>query len=184
MSWDDEEYVPEVPNLAALSGVGEEIKDKTLEELSSAVSAVSVSGGSAPAAAGGAKKPKQILKEAMLRADDVPLDDPVAEKARQQRLILESDVAIASESLGVQAQDAESLLSRCTLLSADDFTKLGQASAKRVHEAAGEKGTSLAMSFYVEAISVAGKHVRRFGEIRVICAACRVVAVFVLLQLS
>ena len=152
----------------------EEMKDKTLEELSGAVGVMKAV--AAVETASGLKA-KHVEKAAMKEREerntreraemaaargggggDRALSDPNAERARIEALSQAADLRLAAEDLGVGAKrDVESLLGMCALTSRDEFAKLGRKAAERVHAAAGgAQGAQLALRFYTEALSVAG----------------------------
>lgn len=106
--WENEEFVPKLPAVAkpavefetkgkaVLASIGEpdmaKFQDEDKEEEPPAPSASAAS--TKPQ---GKKDKKEVKKQAI---DDIPLDDPVAEKARQQRLIEESDYKATKDLFG------------------------------------------------------------------------------------
>jgi hypothetical protein len=173
MSWEDDDFVPDVPVL-----------DAPAEEDTGAVVDLALGGGSAPApeARGPAEatmlKPKHLeklkLKEREERAAreraamaaaggaEAALADPAAERKRVEALQRKADLALATEAISGAAGKAptlEALVLQLVVTDGDAFKALGRLVAERVHELAGAKGTALAMRFYTEIIAVAGEKV-------------------------
>lgn len=172
MSWEDDDFVPDVPTLAPAAD--EEDVDKALLKEGAASLSTEPAGPAAPAVI----KPKHLekakLKEreersARERAEmaaaaaagaDAVLSDPVAEKRRVEALQQKADLAFAAEAIGGGRKvSLEALVAQLTVTDGEAFKSLGRLVSERVHELAGPKGAALAMRFYAEVVAAAGDRV-------------------------
>ena len=148
MSWEDEEYVPDIPvHLDA-----DAVTDKTLQELAAPPPPTAPAAPAAPLVV----KQKHLEKEARLRheaeaardreaarasraLDGEALADPAAERRRQEALQQRADLDAAADSLGAStgkrmlSTDVASLMGAVTLTENDHFKALGRLASQRVH---------------------------------------------------
>jgi translation initiation factor 3 subunit J len=137
--WDDDDY--EVPDLTTLVVKTATADDKFADE--DAETAEEIAAREAKARADGAVRAAQRAREKAKAAvktsvayDDDALDDPVAEKARRQRLVEEADLRAAKELFG----DAEVKLDEFEPKSKGEFEKFGSAIAYKYLTSRSESG--------------------------------------------
>ena len=101
--WEDEGLTPALPTVVPVGAAAKPAfadEEEEEEEEGPAVPAPQPNKKAAAAAAVSAKYAGKGGKGAASAVEDAPLDDPAAEKARQQRLVEEADLAAARELFG------------------------------------------------------------------------------------
>jgi hypothetical protein len=136
--WDDDDYeVPDLTRVALRAATEDKFADEDAE------TAEEVAAREAKARADAQARAAQIAREKAKAAvktrvayDDDALDDPVAEKARRQRLVEEADLRAAKELFG----DAEVKLDEFEPKSKGEFEKFGSAIAYKYLTSRSESG--------------------------------------------
>lgn len=202
-SWDDDDYVPSLPAAALPTKTSWEDEEEDL-----ALKPAPAPTPSAPAQPVVVKnKHIQKTKEAELRKkdelsaadakrrleDNTPLDDPVAEKARLERLAQAADMEAAADAFGLDSDgiaaakarlvagaggSLRELVSAINLKETTDFRELADALSTKVHTASmadvkAQKGTKAfreesvkkAMIFYTELARLAAEKLGEFDRL-------------------
>jgi translation initiation factor 3 subunit J len=120
-SWEDEDDLPPLP-VASRPAAVSQFADEDAEEEEKEVPKI-------------ASSKKVVKKEApkSVRTIDVPLDDPIAEKDRQRRLIEESDFANAQDLFGGAAPKSLEELDPRTMKDFEEYSRILVAKYVAIH---------------------------------------------------